>query len=877
MSDPVQHCCDPRRLEVLRSVGSANAIEFIEVRDRAEPLPALRQRTLFVRLLRADASLVDGGGNLVLTADQVRISGGERIRRISVQWVALAGALPVGEAPSLVDGIAQPGRTLVVRTDVAGDFSRYTLALVAGPGSDVPAAGFDPLLSRQAFGFKVECPTPYDCASTPACPVDRPVAPEIDYLARDYESFRRQMLDRLALTVPGWTERSAADIGMTLVELLAYGADNLAYRQDAIATEAYLATARRRVSVRRHARLVDYHLHEGNNARAWVHLQAAGNDLPLPAHTALLSRVVGAPTVLTPGSRALSEALMAGATVFETVRDETLHASLNRLHFYTWGDTACCLPAGTTRATLRGHHPRLAAGAALAFVEALSPTTGTAGDADRSHRHVVRLTRVTPGQDPSGQLFDDPPVDAALDITAIEWHAEDALPFALCLSARASSGTGQALIEVSEVWGNLVLADHGRTVQDNADGLDPAWQVPRATLRAALPAGRPAGCDPPERPLLPPRWRPTLAEAPLAHGFDLAALLAPPPGANGDAAGTDDGFWPAARLASLAARDARPLVTLAGELGPQTDTWTARRDLIHSGAGANDFVVEIDDDRRARLRFGDEAHGRRPDEDTVFTPTYRIGNGRAGNVGALALAHVVSSDSAALLSVANPLPAFGGTEPEDMNAARRDAPQAFRTQERAVTAADYAAVAERRAEVQRAAASFRWTGSWHTAFVTADRVGGAPVDAPFERRLRRHLERFRMAGVDLEIDAPRFVALDIVLHVCVAPEHFRPQVRLALRQVLSAGTRPDGSTGLFHPDRYSFGQAVYLSPLIAAAMAVPGVESVKALRFQRLVRPEPTSLADGVIPIGRLEVAQLADDPNFRERGRLELQIGGGK
>ncbi len=41
--------------------------------------------------------------------------------------------------------------------------------------------------------------------------------------------------------------------------------------------------------------------------------------------------------------------------------------------------------------------------------------------------------------------------------------------------------------------------------------------------------------------------------------------------------------------------------------------------------------------------------------------------------------------------------------------------------------------------------------------------------------------------------------------------------------------------------------------------------------------PEPTSLADGVIPIGRLEVAQLADDPNFRERGRLEIQIGGGK
>ena len=57
---------------------------------------------------------------------------------------------------------------------------------------------------------------------------------------------------------------------MTLVELLAYSADQLSYYQDAVATEAYLGTARRRASVRRHARLVDYAMHDGANARAWV-------------------------------------------------------------------------------------------------------------------------------------------------------------------------------------------------------------------------------------------------------------------------------------------------------------------------------------------------------------------------------------------------------------------------------------------------------------------------------------------------------------------------------------------------------------------------------------------------------------------------------
>ena len=70
--------------------------------------------------------------------------------------------------------------------------------------------------------------------------------------------------------MPDWRERNPADLGITLVELLAYAGDQLSYYQDAVATEAYLGTARRRTSVRRHARLVDYPMHDGANARAWL-------------------------------------------------------------------------------------------------------------------------------------------------------------------------------------------------------------------------------------------------------------------------------------------------------------------------------------------------------------------------------------------------------------------------------------------------------------------------------------------------------------------------------------------------------------------------------------------------------------------------------
>src|SRR5262249_47684470 len=356
------HCCDLRRLEVLRRSGSANAIDFLEVLDKAAPAGVPRQQTLFVRLLRPGFSL---------TPDNLRIPGGERIRTAGIVWCAAADALPAQAEPGLVDTVDDRPRSLVIRTDSAGDHSTYTLSIVANSGTDDPPAGFDPKLSSIEFSFKVECPADFDCAQPPLCPPAIGAPPDIDYLAKDYQGFRRLMLDRLNLLVPGWTERSPADLGVALVELLAYAADNLSYRQDAIANEAYLATARQRVSVRRHARLVDYHLHEGCNARAFVHLDVVGQGVALPAHTPLITGTPGLGPEVAPGSRELQEAIDGGALVFETAHGVTLDDRLNGLSFYTWGDAACCLTRGATGATLRGHVP-LQPGDFVIFEEVVS-------------------------------------------------------------------------------------------------------------------------------------------------------------------------------------------------------------------------------------------------------------------------------------------------------------------------------------------------------------------------------------------------------------------------------------------------------------------------------------------------------------------------
>lgn len=331
MSTATLDCVDDRRRAEVRRL-ERNGIDYVEVSD-----DQLRLTVYFL-----------GHAPEGLTTDNVRITGGRRIRGINVVELAVCPE----RDPEL-------DNCMVVTVDRPGDFSTYTLCLV-----DLPEdAAFDPRYRCVDFTFKASCPTDLDCAASPACPPEPRIEPEISYLAKDYASFRRLILDRLSVIMPDWSERHVPDLGITLVEILAYTGDYLSYHQDAVATEAYLDTARQRISVRRHARLVDYAMHEGCNARAWVHVHTSadleGEHAVAAADLSFLTGFDNAPQtdgrVLTWTD--LREVPDGRFEVFEPLLDDPsgkieLFAAHNEIRLYTWGDAECCLPRGATSATL---------------------------------------------------------------------------------------------------------------------------------------------------------------------------------------------------------------------------------------------------------------------------------------------------------------------------------------------------------------------------------------------------------------------------------------------------------------------------------------------------------------------------------------------
>ena len=593
-----------------------NGIDFLEVVPVPGNPPQLNLHFIF------DVSTAGFG------PDNFSIAGGERITTINV----------TGVTPHAGDVTA-----LDLTIDVEGDFSDYVLILQQPNQPNLVPPGFDRQLRTVEFHFHLECPTRFDCAATQVCPVPPPPPVSINYLAKDYATFRQLMLDRMSLLAPAWSERNVADAGVALVELIAYAADRLSYRQDFNATEAYLATARLRTSVKRHVRLVDYDMHDGTNARTWVHIDVqsllVGSSLApaIPAGTRFVTALPGQPVTLTDDPATFRTIAQTGAQVFEALGPAiTLRPEHNQMLFYNWSATDCCLPTGATQGTLAGNFPNLRAGDVLMLAEVRGPDTGNAEDADPRRRFPVCLVSATPGIDPLN----------GTQVTDITWEAEDALPFPLCIAN--SIGTDENRVSftgVSAALGNMVMVDHGRTAGT------PVENLPQTI--GSVVAGR--------------RFRPALPEPYLTFAGPNPYTKAGTPSADGTlavsctAAGTVDPTT-SLPLALVVTGTLTIPDPLGGPPEIQANTWTALRSLFDPALADSPFafVVEVETDGTAYLRFGDGIDGALPDPQTVFAVTaYRVGEMDLGNVGAETITHVMINQPA-ITAVTNPLPAAGG-------------------------------------------------------------------------------------------------------------------------------------------------------------------------------------------------------------------------
>ena len=770
------------------------------------------------------------------TAGQVfRISGGQR--------------LPAGPATGQVrcTGV-QDGPTtdadgnlisLLLTITPIGDYSTYTIELTYDPGR------IDPFFAQQPFKFRPGCFT-NDCS--PAWKPGRaPVpSPAIDYLAKDYDSFRHVLLTAMGERVPGWQPTSEADLDQVLIDLFAAAGDELSDYQDRVMNEAYLASARSRVSVARHARLVDYHVHQGNQASTWlaVILAPATPPFTLPEDLRVWAGHPDAPADHI--HFATRELLL------DPPARTRLHPLLNELRLHTWSHSVPALRAGTTSADLVS----MVSGAAQAEAEALrnrindgavrwllieekrNPLTGRETGRDPRRRQLLELL-------PGAIALRDPLTDTW--VTRVQWAARDALRFSYSFTTTCPTGRVE---NVSLFHANLLRVHQGRPVRAHfyEPGTDP------------LPSDTPT-----ETHRHFERWE--------LYGETRGVKCALP-------------FAPLAYLPTPANGEVPPQSTLQVEVvsdGPG-EIWDEVISLVHSDDSAEDgdhFVVETDEHQRSTVRFGNGVNGRLLDTGSVVHCDYQHGNGIAGNVGADTIVQFQPLGgllAGAIERVWNPFDVTDGRDPEPIDRILRNAPEAYRARQlRAITLADYIRRAEEVPGVARAVARYAWTGSWRTVRIVIDPEGTIVVSPELRAAVADHLEAVRLIGEDIELRPPRLVPLVIDVSICLSPDFWPEDVRFVLEQELSDTWTPDGRRGFFHPDAWTFGQALHRSQLAGRIHAVTGVEHIVSIAMKRRNDPGAALLDVEQLPVAFDEIVLVENDPNQLERGSIHFTLQGGR
>ena len=662
-----------------------------------------------------DRELANIVASTTAAKDIFPISGGQRI---------LAGsASDLVQVTQITAPSPNSEHKLTLTVQPIGDYSTYTLNL--------NFSHIDPLFDRLPFKFRPGCFS-NECDPKPTFK-PAPLEPAIDYLAKDYSSFLHTAIAAMMQRVPGWQDTSEADLDRVLLELFCVAADELSDYQDRVMNEAYLASARKRISLARHGRLLDYHIHQGNQASTWVAMRMAkeaimvmpsgflawtgedinvstsqvfmtqGKTLPLfEVNTAFATELDASTVSAELRDRFLDNEIELSTTLANlqvTVKQANkqwllddiekqeifiieggegklniyapeLHPWLNDIELYTWNGAIPSLAAGSTQADLK---------------------LAVSGEEPAKYKYLQNLLR-----------------RRQVNYLVIqEWlNPETGLPAGRdptkrqLLKLLSGKDAATALQDpLTEAWFVQVRWEETDKLQrDYCFTVDCATSVPRVSL-----------------------FHGNLVK--VHHGRPRAIAFKEPE----TTLGTNEYFYqPTKRWGTLCPLPPEPLAYKVtqpgGEIPPQStlevivstnrdDLWDEVIDLIHSDdsdEAGDRFIVETDEIGQSTIRFGNGINGRKLPSSATVRCNYQIGWGLDGNVGLDTLLHgglLIALDAeyridydATLLqpaelgkpSVWNPFDVIDGRAEEPEAEIIRRVPEAYRFRQlRAVTLQDY--------------------------------------------------------------------------------------------------------------------------------------------------------------------------------------------
>ena len=673
---------------------------------------------------------------------------------------------------------------------------------------------------------------------------------------RSYQQLRDELVQRIPVYTPEWTDHNPSDPGITLLELFAFLGENLLYRFNQIPETTQLEFLKRLDIPLRPAQpatvLLRFATERAAGVLGAIGSEAKAGDLAFET----LDEVVVWPLAASGWAKLRTAAP-------DPVAEPEVHDMAVRVV-----SALAPLPAGSVPDYYRNARvpdnadlPPLDMAASVDGTLWLALSRGKGFDAMRLADGVLNIGFLPDQAAPAmAQAMPCPGLPAPTRALPVEWQI-----------SRTAPRNGQA------DWQRLQLAG------DTTEGL-----TRQGIVRLRLPhdlsgIGVPTLDDPAQAgtgarpPLLDDNSETQLwawLRAYRVGGSNLpatqwvaanAATARQSVKARPEFLGTGNG-QPGQRVALVKAPVLAGSAAIEVEEPDGWQPWTVVDGFQASGPDDRHAVLDAE---AGLLRFGNGEQGRVPRiGERIRAREYRWGGGAAGNVPPLAIAKTALAGC----TVANPLRAQGGADGETLEAGLERIPGELRRRDRAVTADDFRelALATPGGGVARAECLPRF----HAPSATPDRPGivtvvvwphddpkqpDAPLpDAPLLDQVCAWLDARRLVTTELYVVRPSYrkVALSVALEVKpgYGVEAVRRWVELVLRQYL-APLPPYGPAGQGWP----LGRRVHGPELEAAALQVEGVEFLEGLAVAGRNDDDTAWNSPGTVPLAPHELPWLTE------------------
>jgi hypothetical protein len=262
-----------------------------------------------------------------------------------------------------------------------------------------------------------------------------------------------------------------------------------------------------------------------------------------------------------------------------------------------------------------------------------------------------------------------------------------------------------------------------------------------------------------------------------------------------------------------------------------TEQWSQIAFLVDADPADRVFSISLDSAGATIVRLGDGISGAIPTNGLGVYASYRVGGGVQGNRLAGSVTQIVQPIPGVSISVnANGIPLTGdmtgGADPETVEQIRRNAPLAFRTQQRLVTLQDFTDAALSVPGVSRASAV---ANHFTSVVVYVAGPGGTVPNQALKDSVTLALSSRALMGVSVTVAGPNVIpvnlgATGLEIAVNVKPRRSRATVKndvtTALQKLLSV-------------ENVDFGMRISLSDVYSTIAAVDGVEYTLVPMFAR--------------------------------------------